>query len=107
MELDLASILTVPGAAAAAAVVTTVIQLVKTALPAIDAGWEKAAALLLSAGLVAIALVDGGVYDLPTLFTGFLAWLGIAKLATGIYDEFTRQPGSFTGDGVTGDGDVA
>jgi len=106
MDLNLADILTIPGAAAAAAVVTTVIQLVKTALPAIDAGWEKAAALVLSAALVGIALVDGGVYTLPVLFTGFLAWLGIAKLATGIYDEATQQPGSFTGDGVTGDDSV-
>jgi prepilin signal peptidase PulO-like enzyme (type II secretory pathway) len=105
MELDLASILTVPGAAAAAAVVTTVIQLVKTAVPALDAGWEKAGALVLSGVLVVLALVDGGVYTLPALFVGFLAWLGIAKLATGIYDEFAAQPGSFRGDGVTGSGD--
>lgn len=100
MELALSDILTIPGAAAAAAVVTTVIQLAKTVLPQLDAGYEKAAALVLSALLVVLAVIDGGNYTLPVLFTAFLAWLGIAKLATGIYDEATRQPGSFTGDGV-------
>lgn len=106
MELQLADILTIPGAAGAAAVVTLAIQLFKTVVPALDAGYEKAAALLLSAVLVVLATVDQGVYDLPTLFVSFLAFLGIAKLATGIYDEVTQQPGSFSGDGVTGDDSV-
>ena len=97
MELTLASILTVTGAAAAAAVVTLVIQLAKSAVPALDNGYEKPAALVLSAALVVLAVVDGGVFTLPLLFTAFLAWLGIAKLATGIYDEVTGQPGSFRG----------
>ncbi len=100
MDLQLADILTIPGAAASAAVVTLAIQLFKSVFPKLDAGYEKAAALLLSAVLVVIAVLDGGVYTLQLLLTAFIAFLGIAKLATGIYDEVTQQPGSFTGDGV-------
>jgi hypothetical protein len=96
----LADVLTVAGVAASAAVVTGVIQLLKSVLPAIDNGREKLAALLLSAVLVVLAVVDSGAFGLPALFTAFLAWLSIAKLATGIYDEVTGQPGSFREDGV-------
>lgn len=85
-------ILTVAGVAASAAIVTGLIQLIKSAFPVFDAGLEKPLALVLAAVLVVLAVVSSGVFTLPALFTAFLAWLSIAKLSTGIYDEVTGQP---------------
>lgn len=95
--MDLASVLTVEGVAASAAIVTGLIQVLKTAIPALDAGKEKPLALVAALVLVGAAVASTGVFTLPALFTAFVAWLSIAKLSTGIYDEVTRQDGSFTG----------
>jgi len=95
--MELAAVLTVAGVAASAAIITGLIQLIKTAFPKVDAGYEKPAALLLAGILVVLAVVNAAVFTLPAFFTAFIAWLSIAKLATGIYDEVTQQPGSFTG----------
>lgn len=94
--MELADILTVAGVAGSAAVVTGLIQLLKTVFKQIDNGLEQPLALVASAVLVVLAIIDSNVFTLPQLFTGFLAWLSIAKLATGIYDEVTQQPGAFT-----------
>lgn len=85
--MQLADVLTVAGVAGSAALVTGLIQLIKTALPKIDAGYEGVAALVLSALLVVLAFIDQGSYTLQDGFVAFVAWLSIAKLATGIYDE--------------------
>jgi len=99
--MELAAVLTVAGVAASAAIITGLIQLLKSVIPAIDNGKEKPVALVLAAILVVLAVVDAGVFTLPFLFAAFLAWLSIAKLSTGIYDEVTGQPGSFRGgDGI-------
>lgn len=97
MMVELAMVLTVAGVAASAGIVTGLIQLLKTAFPSLDAGLEKPLALVISAVLVVLAVISSGVFTLPALFTAFIAWLSIAKLATGIYDEVTAQPGSFRG----------
>lgn len=87
MELTLAAVLTAAGAVATAAIITGIIQVLKTTIPALDAGKEKAMALVLSAIIVVLAIVNGGVFTLPVIFAGVIAWVGIAKLSTGIYDE--------------------
>jgi hypothetical protein len=96
MDLTLALVLTAAGATGAAALITTLIQVLKSAIPAIDNGKEKPLALVFSAIIVVLAVIDSAVFTLPALFGAFVAWLAIAKLATGIYDEVTQQPGSFT-----------
>lgn len=93
--MELAAVLTVAGVAGSAALITGLIQLLKGAFPVLDAGYEKKLALLFSAILVVLAVISTSVFTLPALFTAFVAWLSIAKLATGIYDEVTAQPGSF------------
>ena len=85
--MELADVLTVAGVAGAAALVTGLIQLIKTAIPQVDGGYEGVAALVLSAVLVVLAFADQGTYTLEAGFVAFVAWLSIAKLATGIYDE--------------------
>lgn len=102
MDLDptLASILTVAGAAVASTLVTTFVQLAKGVLPVIKSrSWEQALALTASAGLVILASYDRHIANATTtpsdVFVSFVAWLMIAKLATGIYDEATAAPGSF------------
>lgn len=101
MELTLAAVLTVTGAAASAAVISLVIQLAKSVIPALDSGPNaKKAALFLSAVLVVLAVVSSGVFDIAALFAAFLAWLGIAKLATDVYDEVTGNDRIFEGGGV-------
>lgn len=95
--MELAMILTVQGVAASAGLVTGLIQLLKKSFPKLDAGYEKPMALIFSAILVLLAVISSAAFTLPALFTAFVAWLAIAKLATGIYDEVTAQPGSFRG----------
>lgn len=85
--MELSSVLTIEGVAASAALVTGLIQLIKTALPKVDAGYEGIAALVLSALLVIVAFIDQNTFTLQAGFVAFVAWLSIAKLATGIYDE--------------------
>lgn len=98
MEISLAEILTLAGAVVAAGLVTTAVEALKIAtrraLPTLVAGNEQAWALLISLALVTLAFVDQGIYLLPEAFTAFVAWLAIAKLATGIHDEATAAPGS-------------
>lgn len=104
--MELAMVLTVAGVAGSAALVTGLIQLLKSAFPTIDGGYEKPAALVFAAILVVLAVVSSGVFTLPALFTAFVAWLSIAKLSTGIYDEVTAQPGSFRGGSASPEGDT-
>lgn len=92
----LASVLTIPGAAMAAATITGTIEVLKTTFTVIATRHlEQEIALLLSMILVIFAALDAHVTTLPGAFTVFLAWLAIAKIATGIHDEVTAAPGSF------------
>jgi hypothetical protein len=93
--MELAAVLTVAGVAGSAALVTGLIQVLKGAFPSITLGNEKPFALVFALILVVLAVISSGIFTLPALFTAFVAWLSIAKLATGIYDEVTAQPGSF------------
>ena len=102
IEFDptLASILTLAGAAIAAPLVTTFVEMMKRLLPVIEAHrWEQAIALATSLVLVIVASIDRhmtiGQTTLNDGFVSFVAWLAIAKLATGVYDEATSQPSSF------------
>lgn len=98
MELQLADILTLTGAAVAAGLVTSTVEVLKlgtrSLLPSLVAGKEQTWALLVSMALVIAAFVDQAVYVPGQAFSAFVAWLAIAKLATGIHDEVTRAPGS-------------
>lgn len=102
MDFDpsLASVLTLVGAAAASALVTTFVQLAKGVLPIIKThSWEQALALAAAAGLVILASWDrhltAGVTTPGDVFVSIVAWLGISKGATAIYDEATAAPRSF------------
>jgi hypothetical protein len=97
MEVTLADVLTLTGAAISAGLITGLLEVLKRVLPIIAArGWEQALALLFSLVLVGLAFYDAGTYTLDAAFAAFIAWLAIAKLATGIFDEVTRRPGAFT-----------
>jgi len=87
---DLALILTAAGATVSAALIAAVTQIAKR-VPAfgtwLDAGKEATFALLLSFLLVGYAFV--ATTPTPDLFNGFaafLAWVGVAGLATKAYD---------------------
>ena len=99
--MQLSDVLSVEGVAASAAIVTGLIQLLKTAFPKLDAGYEGPAALVLSLVLVVLAFVDQNTFTLEAGFVAFIAWLSIAKLATGIYDEVSGNDRLLdtTGDG--------
>jgi hypothetical protein len=102
VEPTLASILTIAGAAVAATLVTTFVELAKKTLPIIGArDWEQALALAVAGALVVVASVDrhqaAGVTTLNDGFVSVVAWLMIGKLSTGIYDEATRRVGSIAG----------
>lgn len=98
MEITLADVLTLGGAAASAALVTGLVQVIKKVLPIVEVReWEQALALTASLVLVVLAFVDQATYTLNAGFLAFVAWLMIAKLSMGIYDEVTRQPGSVSG----------
>jgi hypothetical protein len=98
MEITLADVLTLGGAAASSALVTGFVQVAKTVLTIIATrGWEQALALTTSLVIVVVAFVDQNTYTLNAAFLAFVAWLMIAKLSMGIYDEVTRKPGSVLG----------
>jgi hypothetical protein len=97
MDIQLADVLTLPGALVASGLVTAFVAVLKKWFPIIAArDWEQALALAAALALVAVAFYDQRLYTLDAAFVAFAAWLGIAKLATGMYDEATRQPGAFT-----------
>lgn len=100
MPFDLAIVLTAAGATAAAGLIATLIELAKT-LPAIgpwiDAKREPGVAVLLSAVLVSYAYLVTTVPDPVSAFGAFLAFVGIAALASKAHDTvLTRLPGSPT-----------
>lgn len=97
MDIALADVLTLTGAVASAGLVTGLVEVLKRTLPIIAArSWEQALALAFSLALVVLAFVDQHAYTLDAAFGAFVAWLAIAKLASGIFDEVTRAPGSFS-----------
>lgn len=85
---SLADVLTIVGASAAAALITSIVQLLKTVLPIIAArGWEQAMALILAAVLVIAATVDAGPLTPDAVLVAVLAWVWIGKGATQVYDK--------------------
>lgn len=89
MDLTLAAVLTAGGMTASAALVTTVIAVLKQVRgigPVIDAGNEPTTAFILSGALVVLAVAASGVLTLPAIFTAALAWFGIAQIAMGVHD---------------------
>jgi hypothetical protein len=99
MEISLAEVLTLTGAVVAAGLVTTYVEVFKRAVPRLVTGNEQAVALAASLGLVIMASVDRhtitGATTANDVFVSVVAWLAIAKGATGIHDEVTAAPGSF------------
>ena len=98
----LADILTLAGAAVAAALVTTFVELSKRTLTIIQSrGWEQALALAASLGLVVMASYDrhvaAGITTTNDVFVSLVAWLMIGKLSTGLHDEVVRKPGTLAG----------
>ncbi len=88
--ITLALILTGAGTTVAAALIASVIEILKRipALgPRLDAGMEGATSILLAAILVAFAYVNTVTAIEPAgAFAAFLAWVGIAGLAGKAYD---------------------
>lgn len=99
----LALILTAAGATIGAGLVTGLIELLKRTIPVIGTrSWEPALAFISSAVLVILAFVDQHDYTLEAGFAAFIAWLAVAKLATGIHDEITSAPGAIFNPPATG-----
>lgn len=99
--LTLALALTAGGAVAFAALITGVVEIFKGRIPGVR-GHEQGTALVLAAIVVVAAMasaVQAATLTLgfETVFAGFLAWYGIARLAMGIHDDITSRPGSLTG----------
>jgi hypothetical protein len=99
---SLADALTLAGAVVIAPLITVFVQMAKIQLPLIgQRGWEQALALWTSAAVVIAASVDrhltAGATSPNDVFVSIVAWLAIAKLATGVYDEATKKPGSLLG----------
>ena len=90
MTLDFSLVLTAGGAAASAVFLAGVIELAKRLPgigPILDAGKEAWASVVGAAILVSYAAwATGYVVDPVSIGGLFLAWLGIARLATASYD---------------------
>lgn len=89
-QFPLEIILTMAGGTVAAGLIASVVQILKR-VPAfgawLDAGREPLFVLLLAAVLVVYAAIATIPVWLPaTPFAVFLAWVGIAGLATKVYD---------------------
>jgi hypothetical protein len=87
-DLTFAVVLTAAGATASAALITGLIAITKQLVvgPWIDAAREPTVAFVLSAALVAVAVVSVSVFTPAALFAAFLAWFGIAQIAMGVHD---------------------
>lgn len=89
-DLTLGLILTGAGVTVAAALIASIIEIIKRVPwmgPRLDAGLESFAAILLAALLVAYAYVATVTsVDAAGVFAAFLAWVGIAGLAGRAYD---------------------
>lgn len=89
-EITLALILTGAGTTVAAALIASIIEILKRVPslgPRLDAGLESFVAILLAALLVAYAyFTTATTYDAAGVFAAFLAWVGIAGLAGKAYD---------------------
>jgi len=101
MEFDLAIVLSAAGAVASAALIASVIELAKRIAivgPWIDAKREPSVAIILSAALVAYAAwATDYVSDPISGFAAFLAFLGIAKLASATHDTASDVKAAFGG----------
>ena len=90
MTFDFSLVLTAGGAAASAVFLAGVIELAKRLPgigPRLDAGKEAWASVVGAAILVSYAAwATGYVVDPVSIGGLFLAWLGIARLATASYD---------------------
>ena len=81
--------LTAAGATASAALITGLIAIAKQLVvigPWIQADREPTIAFVLSAVLVAVAVLSVGMSTPTALFAAFLAWFGIAQIAMGVHD---------------------
>jgi hypothetical protein len=92
-QMTLAVVLTAAGATASAALVTGLIAMLKQTVigPWIKADNEPTLAFILSAVLVAVAVLSVGVFTPASLFAGFLAWFGVAQVAMGVHDTIKAQ----------------
>lgn len=90
MDFDLAIVLTAAGATVSAALIASLIQVMKrvpTIGAFIDDKREPGVALILSVALVAYAfLATTPKLDAMNAFAAFLAWLAVAGLATKAHD---------------------
>lgn len=85
VNLTLAALFTAGGAVAAAAVIRQLIEVLKVAIPALDARMSGASmAFVLSLVLYALAWAAVGGRDADALFLAFTSWLGCAVAAIGI-----------------------
>lgn len=91
MDITFASLLTPPGVVAAAAIITTLIQLLKGVFPVID---EKVSGALMafvfSLILYVLAAIAGGLTTMDGLLLVFMAWLSCATSAVGIKSAATH-----------------
>lgn len=85
LDVSFASFLTPPGVIAAAAVITTLVQLIKSVFPAIDA--KVSGALMAFVGSAVLYVFTAVAVGVPTFDSGllvFLAWLSCATSSVGI-----------------------
>lgn len=94
-SLTFAALMNAAGAGIAAVVVTTLVQLIKSVFPVIDAKISGAAlAFIFSAVLYIIAGFAVGVGTLDAALNVFLAWLTCAVAAVGTYATVKHVQGS-------------
>jgi hypothetical protein len=94
--LTVAALFTVPGALAAAAIIRQLIEIIKTAAPAIDARFSGALqAFVLSFVLYLFAAIAYPVQGADGILLALVSWIGCATAAIGI-DATTNHVRSVT-----------
>lgn len=84
--MSFASFLTPEGIVIAGGLITALVQLIKTVLPAIDARVSGALmAFVLAAIIYVLVAISTGVNELDAGLTVFAAWLACATAAVGTY----------------------
>jgi hypothetical protein len=101
-SVSLALVLTAAGAVGASALVTGLVQLVKTLFPKLTAGRSRVMAFALSYLLVAVAVAEAFQSNalsvsIPALFGAFVAGYGIARLSIANFADVVSEPNSLTG----------
>jgi hypothetical protein len=90
VDITFADLLTAAGTGVAAAIITALISVLRTSIPAVANIHGALLAFVLSAILYVLAAIATSAFTLDTGLAVFLAWLTCATAAVGVHETITK-----------------